>query len=129
MPIALTNPLAITVLSAVISLAPGSVAANLSGDRKTLLVHLLHTDDADASARLLYARPRPDEGDNPGNWSLLVASTIFFTIHRGAPAVHEILIVLFLFMTAPVSAHMMMKSGLHMRLKDINGAVEEKLDS
>ena len=44
-PIELDNPLAITILSAVISLAPGTVAANLSGDKKTLLVHILHTED------------------------------------------------------------------------------------
>ncbi len=71
----------------------------------------------------------PTKATTLGIGSLLIASTIFFTIHRGTPAVHEILIVLFLFMTAPVSAHMLMKAGLHERLKDVNGEVEEKLGS
>jgi multicomponent K+:H+ antiporter subunit E len=55
-PIALENPLAISLLSAVISLAPGTVAANLSGDRKTLLVHALHTEDAEAAIRRIKER-------------------------------------------------------------------------
>ena len=55
-PIALENPLTITMLSAVISLAPGTVAANLSGDRKTLLVHILHTEDTQAAIQRIKER-------------------------------------------------------------------------
>lgn len=55
-PISLENPLVISVLSAVISLAPGTVAANLSGDRKTLLVHVLHTEDTEESIRRIKER-------------------------------------------------------------------------
>ena len=69
----------------------------------------------------------PTKATTLGIGSILIASALFFTIHRGTPAVHEILIVLFLFMTAPVSAHMLMKAGLHERLKDVDGEVGEKL--
>lgn len=55
-PIDLDNPLAITILAAVISLAPGTVAANLSGDRKTLLVHILHTEDAQGAIERIKER-------------------------------------------------------------------------
>ncbi len=55
-PITLTNPLVISILSAVISLAPGTVAANLSGDRRTLLVHILHTEDTEGSIERIKER-------------------------------------------------------------------------
>ncbi len=55
-PISLENPLVISMLSAVISLAPGTVSANLSGDRKTLLVHVLHTEDTEESIRRIKER-------------------------------------------------------------------------
>ena len=55
-PIELENPLSITILCAVISLAPGTVASNLSGDRRTLLVHILHTDDSDGAIQRIKDR-------------------------------------------------------------------------
>ena len=55
-PITLANPLVISMLSAVISLAPGTVAANLSGDRRTLLVHILHTEDTEGSIQRIKER-------------------------------------------------------------------------
>ena len=42
---------------------------------------------------------------------VLIASALWFTL-RGAPSLHELLITLFLFMTAPVSAHLMIKAAL-----------------
>ncbi len=55
-PIVLENPMSITALSAVISLAPGTVAANLSGDRRTLLVHILHTKDEERAITRIKER-------------------------------------------------------------------------
>jgi len=68
----------------------------------------------------------PTKATTLGIGSLLIASTIYFSILRGAPAVHEILIVVFLFMTAPISAHMLMKAGLHEGLPDVDGEVEKR---
>lgn len=44
-PIELDNELAISVLVSVVSLTPGSLSADLSTDRRTLLVHGLHVED------------------------------------------------------------------------------------
>lgn len=55
-PLALRSPHAITLLASTISLTPGTVSANLSGDRRTLLVHGLAIDDADAAVALIKRR-------------------------------------------------------------------------
>lgn len=47
-PLDLTQPEAITMLAGTITLTPGTVSADLSNDGRTLLVHVLHTDDTDA---------------------------------------------------------------------------------
>ncbi|HSC83803.1 MAG TPA: Na+/H+ antiporter subunit E, partial [Pseudomonas sp.] len=47
-PIELDNELAISVLVSVVSLTPGSLAADLSPDRRTLLVHGLDVPDPQA---------------------------------------------------------------------------------
>jgi multicomponent K+:H+ antiporter subunit G len=43
---------------------------------------------------------------------VLIASAIFFTVQRGSVSLHELLITLFLFLTAPVSAHLLVKALL-----------------
>lgn len=47
-PLELRQPEAITVLAGTITLTPGTVSADLSSEGHSLLVHVLHTDDADA---------------------------------------------------------------------------------
>mgnify|MGYP002355462163 CR=1 FL=1 len=47
-PLALSEPRAIAVLSSMITLTPGTLTADLSEDRRHLLVHALHVDDAAA---------------------------------------------------------------------------------
>ncbi len=47
-PLELVQPEAITVLAGTITLTPGTVSADLSDEGHSLLVHVLHTDDADA---------------------------------------------------------------------------------
>lgn len=47
-PLDIRNPYAITSLANVISLTPGTVSSELGPGRKTLLVHSLDVDDADA---------------------------------------------------------------------------------
>lgn len=44
-PMLLEDELALTMLASIISLTPGTVSADLSDDRKTLLVHGLDVDD------------------------------------------------------------------------------------
>ncbi len=47
-PLELRAPEAITILAGTITLTPGTVSADLSARGSHLLVHVLHTDDADA---------------------------------------------------------------------------------
>ena len=47
-PLQLQSPYAISALASMITLTPGTVSANLSADRRTLLVHVLNVDDKEA---------------------------------------------------------------------------------
>ncbi|KQB97422.1 cation:proton antiporter [Loktanella sp. 1ANDIMAR09] len=47
-PLELREPEAITMLAGTITLTPGTVSSDLSSDGRSLLVHVLHTDDPDA---------------------------------------------------------------------------------
>ncbi|HLD67177.1 MAG TPA: Na+/H+ antiporter subunit E [Pseudomonas sp.] len=55
-PLALDDELALTLLASIISLTPGTVSADLSDDRKTLLVHGL--DVGDEAALVLEIKRR-----------------------------------------------------------------------
>ncbi|CAN5746445.1 Na+/H+ antiporter subunit E [soil metagenome] len=60
LPLRVRSPHAITMLAGIISLTPGTVSANLSGDGRTLLVHGLDLGDPAAKAeriRSRYERP------------------------------------------------------------------------
>jgi multicomponent K+:H+ antiporter subunit G len=57
----------------------------------------------------------PTKATTLGVGGALVASMLYF-IGSGRPVVHELLIALFLFLTAPVSALMLAKAALHLRL-------------
>lgn len=58
----------------------------------------------------------PSKATTLGIGCVALASMIFFTVHEGAPSVHELLIIVFVFMTTPVSAHLVAKAALHRRL-------------
>lgn len=63
----------------------------------------------------------PTKATTLGMGGLLIASMILFTVREsGHISVHELLITIFLFITAPVSAHMMAKTALHQKLKMIS---------
>ena len=61
----------------------------------------------------------PTKATTLGTGAILIASAVFFSIHYEGISVHEILITVFLFITAPVSAHLMAKAALHLKLKQI----------
>ena len=44
---------------------------------------------------------------------ILIASMILMTYEQGYLSLHELLITLFLLITAPVTAHMLAKTALH----------------
>ena len=61
-----------------------------------------------------YARLHaPTKATTLGLGAVLIASMVYFGVMRGAPSLHELLITLFLFMTAPVSAYLLAQAALH----------------
>lgn len=56
LPLELTNIHAITVLASIITLTPGTVSAELSDDRRHLLVHCFNLDDADSLVAAIKTR-------------------------------------------------------------------------
>lgn len=55
-PLDAQHPFSITLLASIITLTPGTVSANLSGDRRSLLIHGLAIDDPDAAVRHVKQR-------------------------------------------------------------------------
>ena len=58
----------------------------------------------------------PTKATTLGIGSILVASMIMTSARDGGFSVYELVISLFLFITAPVSAHMMAKAALHKKI-------------
>jgi multicomponent K+:H+ antiporter subunit G len=61
----------------------------------------------------------PTKASTLGVGSILLASAVYFSTHDGL-SVHEILILVFLFLTAPISALLMARAGLHRQLSGEN---------
>lgn len=59
----------------------------------------------------------PTKASTLGTGAILVASALYFSLKVGEISVHEVLITVFLFITAPVSAYMLAKAALHLKLK------------
>jgi multicomponent K+:H+ antiporter subunit G len=55
----------------------------------------------------------PSKATTLGVGCVLIASALFFAL-RGEPSLHELLIALFLFITAPVSAHLIVKAAMRL---------------
>lgn len=68
----------------------------------------------------------PTKATTLGLGAMLIGSMIFFSYTGTNLTLHELLITLFLFMTAPVSAHILSKSAIRSRIYDSTGMVEEK---
>lgn len=58
----------------------------------------------------------PAKASTLGVGGVLIGSMVYFSTKSGHSSLHELLITLFLFITAPISAHMVAKVALHMRL-------------
>ena len=54
----------------------------------------------------------PTKATTLGVGCVLIASALWFSAGDGPPSLHELLITLFLFITAPVSAHLLIKAAL-----------------
>ena len=58
----------------------------------------------------------PTKATTMGVGGMVIASLIFFGTRGEGISLHELLITLFLFITAPVSAHMLAKAALQQKL-------------
>jgi multicomponent K+:H+ antiporter subunit G len=61
----------------------------------------------------------PTKATTLGIGSLLIASSLYFTLFAPGFSLHELLVLLFLFITAPVSAHLLAKAALHRRVHSV----------
>lgn len=59
----------------------------------------------------------PTKASTLGVGAILLASALHFSFKTGDISLHEVLVTLFLFITAPVSAHLMAKAALHIRVR------------
>jgi multicomponent K+:H+ antiporter subunit G len=73
-----------------------------------------------ARLRDFYTRLHgPTKATTLGVGSLLVASALYFSTRGEGISLHEVLVTLFLFITAPVSAHLLAKAALHLQLRSL----------
>jgi multicomponent K+:H+ antiporter subunit G len=59
----------------------------------------------------------PTKASTLGIGAILAASIIFFSFRDNGISIKEFLIILFLFLTAPITANMLAKAALHVRSK------------
>ncbi|ASP37454.1 Na+/H+ antiporter subunit G [Bacterioplanes sanyensis] len=64
----------------------------------------------------------PTKATTLGIGSVLLASMVVHTLHEGSVSIHELVISLFLFITAPISAHMLAKAALHRQVEHLQGS-------
>lgn len=69
----------------------------------------------------------PTKATTLGVGGILLASAVHFS-DTGPVSVHEVLVTVFLFITAPVSAHLLSQAALHLRLKVYDATGQEPLD-
>ena len=65
----------------------------------------------------------PTKSTTLGVGGMLVASAVHFSAGPGT-SLHEVLVTMFLFMTAPVSAHLLCKAAIHLRVESVSAGYE-----
>ncbi|WP_337842818.1 Na+/H+ antiporter subunit G [Rheinheimera sp.] len=74
----------------------------------------------------------PTKATTLGLGSLVLASLLYFNGVEQVLSLQQLLIALFLFITAPITAHMLIKAALHHQLKtakSTSGKTQAKLES
>ena len=59
----------------------------------------------------------PTKATTLGLGALVLSSMAYFNFVKGELSLQQLLIALFLFITAPITAHMLIKAALHLKLK------------
>ena len=67
----------------------------------------------------------PTKATTLGVGSLLIASAVYFSTRGAGISLHEVLVTLFLFITAPASAHLLSKAALHLQLRSLASLPKE----
>ena len=71
----------------------------------------------------------PTKATTLGMGSLLIASLIYTSYETGALHVQQLLITLFLFITAPIAAHMLAKTALHLNITALDRTSNPQLQN
>lgn len=58
----------------------------------------------------------PTKATTLGLGALVLSSMVYFNFVKGELSLQQLLIALFLFITAPITAHMLIKAALHLKL-------------
>lgn len=83
-----------------------------------------------ARLRDFYTRLHgPTKATTLGVGCLLIASAVYFSVREEGVSLHEVLVTLFLFITAPVSAHLLAKAALHLKLRSLTPPLKESDDT
>lgn len=69
----------------------------------------------------------PTKATTLGLGSLVLASLVFFNFILNELSLQQLLIALFLFITAPVTAYMLIKAGLHQKVAVFKGTQNQHL--
>ena len=70
----------------------------------------------------------PTKATTLGVGCMVIGSMIYFSVLQGSLSLHELLITVFLFITAPVSAHMLAKAAMQRKLPVKPGTTGEPWD-
>ena len=65
----------------------------------------------------------PSKATTLGVGATLIASAVHFSTGPGT-SLHEVLVTLFLFMTAPVSAHLLCKAAIQLKVDSVSRGME-----
>jgi multicomponent K+:H+ antiporter subunit G len=68
----------------------------------------------------------PTKSTTLGVGCMLAASATHFSVGPGT-SLHEVLVIMFLFMTAPVSAHVLCKAAMHLRVEIVSEGYEAEI--
>lgn len=69
----------------------------------------------------------PTKATTLGVGSMLIASAIHFSVGEGT-SLHELLVTLFLFVTAPISAHLLARAALHLQVRTVEQHGDKRVD-
>jgi multicomponent K+:H+ antiporter subunit G len=65
----------------------------------------------------------PTKATTLGVGGMLAASAIHFSTRGNGVSLHEVLVIMFLFMTAPVSAHLVARAALRSRVESVSAGL------